>query len=62
MGSDVADMVSQRGISVTYDAVREWERKLAPLLSEALRKRCADMVGAWSGLIVGRVPSDRSPV
>jgi len=28
-----------RGIIFTHEAVRDWKAKLAPLLSEALRKR-----------------------
>jgi transposase-like protein len=45
---DMAEMFFQRGISFTHEAVREWERKLAPLLSEALRKRRRSQVGnSW---------------
>jgi putative transposase len=36
---DLAEMFLQRGIFFTHEAVREWESKLAPLLSETLRKR-----------------------
>jgi len=38
-------MVLQRGIILTHEAVRDWERKLAPLLSETLRKRRHSRVG-----------------
>ena len=41
---DLAEMFLQRGISFTHEAVREWESKLAPLLSETLRKR---RHGSW---------------
>jgi putative transposase len=45
---DVAEMFLQRGIIFTHEAVREWERKLAPLISGALRKRRSGMVGtSW---------------
>jgi putative transposase len=45
---DLAEMWLQRGIIVTHEAVREWESKLAPLLSEALRKRRSSQVGnSW---------------
>src|SRR5919109_3890620 len=45
---DLAEMFLQRGITVTHEAVREWESKLAPLLSEALRKRRYSQVGnSW---------------
>jgi putative transposase len=32
-------MFLQRGLIFTYEAVRDWEAKLAPLLSDVLRKR-----------------------
>jgi putative transposase len=45
---DLAEMFLQRGILFTHETVREWERKLAPLLSEALRKRRHGAVGqSW---------------
>jgi putative transposase len=45
---DLAEMFLQRGITVTHEAVQEWESKLAPLLSEALRKRRHGAVGkSW---------------
>jgi putative transposase len=38
----LAEMFLQRGIIFTHETVPHWEAKLAPLLSEALRKRrCA---------------------
>jgi transposase-like protein len=41
-------MFLQRGLGFTHEAVREWEAKLAPLLSEALRKRRYGVVGqSW---------------
>ncbi len=42
---DLAEMFLQRGIIFTHETVREWESKLAPLLSEALRKRRHGAVG-----------------
>jgi putative transposase len=36
---DLAEMFLQRGIIFTHEAVRDWEAKLAPLLSDVLRKR-----------------------
>jgi putative transposase len=36
---DLAEMFLQRGFIVTHEALREWESKLAPLLSQVLRKR-----------------------
>jgi putative transposase len=43
---DLAEMFLQRGMVFTHEAVRDWERKLAPLLSKALRKRRYGTVGA----------------
>src|SRR5919108_5062346 len=43
---DLAEMFLQRGIVFTHEAVRDWERKLAPLLGEALRKQRHGIVGA----------------
>jgi transposase-like protein len=41
-------MFLQRGIDFTHEAVRVWERKLAPFLSDALRKRRHRQVGnSW---------------
>jgi putative transposase len=45
---DLVEMFLQCGIIFTHEAVREWECKLAPLLSEALRKRRHGAVGqSW---------------
>jgi putative transposase len=43
---DLAEMFLQRGIIFTHEAVRDWERTLAPLLSETLRKRRYGTAGA----------------
>src|SRR5262245_52416525 len=45
---DLAEMFLQRSLVFTHEAVREWERKLAPLLSRALRKQRSGAVGnSW---------------
>jgi putative transposase len=45
---DVAEMFLQRGLIFTHEAVREWERQLAPLLGDTLRKRRHGAVGpSW---------------
>jgi putative transposase len=45
---DLVEMFLQRSIIFTHEAVRDWERKLAPLLSETLRKRRHSPVGtSW---------------
>ena len=36
---DVAEMLLQRGFAVTYETVREWEFRFAPLLAERLRAK-----------------------
>jgi putative transposase len=43
---DLAEMFLQRGLIFTHETVRGWEAKLAPLLSDALRKRRHGAVGA----------------
>jgi putative transposase len=44
---DLTEMFLQRGMIFSHEAMREWQRKLAPLLRGALRKRRYGMVG-WS--------------
>ncbi|GHO61708.1 hypothetical protein KSC_006000 [Ktedonobacter sp. SOSP1-52] len=34
---DLAEMFLERGVTFTYEAVREWERRFAPLLTEQLQ-------------------------
>src|SRR5918912_633638 len=36
---DLAEMFLIRGIAFSYEAVREWETKLTPILSDELRQR-----------------------
>ncbi len=45
---DLAEMFLQRGMIFSHEAVREWEHKLTPFLSDALRKRRHGAVGqSW---------------
>jgi putative transposase len=45
---DLAEMFLERGVVFTHEAVREWETKLAPVLSETLRKQRYGKVGrSW---------------
>ena len=45
---DLAEIFLLRGIVFTHEAVRDWETKLAPLLSDALRKRRSGKIGrSW---------------
>jgi putative transposase len=43
---DLAEMFLLRGIVFSYEAVREWEAKLAPLLADELRQRRHGKSGA----------------
>ena len=40
-------MLLIRGIVFTHKAVRDWEARLAPLLTEALRQRRKGKAGLW---------------
>src|ERR671932_163201 len=45
---DLPEMFSLRGIVFSYEAVREWEAKLTPALTENLRRRRRGKVGrSW---------------
>ena len=45
---DLTEMFLDRGVVFTHEAVREWETKLAPVLSETLRKQRRGKVGrSW---------------
>jgi transposase-like protein len=45
---DLAEMFLTRGVVVTHGAVREWEERFAPLLTEQLRpKRCGQTGASW---------------
>ena len=45
---DLAEMFLERGVTFTHEAVREWEAKLAPVLSETLHKHRRGRVGrSW---------------
>src|ERR687884_1425195 len=45
---DLAEMFLIRGIVFSYEAVREWEAKLAPRLADELRRRRRGKVGqSW---------------
>jgi len=44
----LAEMFLDRGVLFTHEAVREWETKLAPMLSEILRKQRRGKIGrSW---------------
>src|SRR5262245_57358985 len=45
---DVAEMFLERGLVFMHEAVREWESKLAPVLSATLRKHRRGKIGrSW---------------
>jgi len=45
---DLPEMVLERGMVFTYEAVREWEAQLAPRLSGTLRKHRRGRIGpSW---------------
>jgi putative transposase len=45
---DLPEMFLERGMVFTHEAVREWEARLAPLLSETLRKHRRGRIGhSW---------------
>jgi len=45
---DLAEMFLERGVTLTYEAVREWERRFAPLLTEQLRTKRRGKAGqSW---------------
>jgi len=45
---DLAKMFLDRGVTLTHEAVRKWEAKLAPVLGETLRKHRRGRAGrSW---------------
>jgi putative transposase len=45
---DLTEILLLRGLVFSHEAVRDWEAKIAPLLTDALRKRCKGKAGrSW---------------
>ena len=45
---DLAEMFLERGLVFTYEAIREWERRFAPLIAEQLRTKRRGQAGrSW---------------
>src|SRR6187200_732040 len=44
---DLAEMFLERGVVFTHEAVQEWETKLAPMLSETLRRQRGKVGRSW---------------
>ena len=45
---DLAEMFLERGLEFTYEAVRDWEARFAPLLTDVLRQQRRGAIGpSW---------------
>ena len=44
---DVEEMLAERGLDLTYEAVRRWVAKFGPLFARQLRKRRTRPTGRW---------------
>jgi putative transposase len=45
---DLAEILLLRGLVFSHEAIRDWEARLAPLLTDALRKRRKGKAGrSW---------------
>ena len=45
---DLAEMFLERGFQFTHEAVRDWEARFAPLLTEVLRRKRRGVIGtSW---------------
>ena len=44
---DVEDLLAQRGITVTYETIRQWCRNLGPAYARTLRRRRGRMGDTW---------------
>jgi transposase-like protein len=44
---DVEELLAQRGIEVSREAVRCWVIKFGPLIAANLRRRCGAPTGRW---------------
>ena len=47
---DLSEMFLERGVTFTYEAVREWERRVFPLLSKTILSKTRRQAGqSWEG-------------
>lgn len=44
---DVEEMLAQRGITVSYEAIRYWCRKFAPGFARSIRRQQRDVSHRW---------------
>ena len=47
---DVEDLLAQRGITVTYETIRQWCRTFGPAYARTLRRRRGHMGDTWLSL------------
>ena len=44
---DVEDLLAERGVTVSYEAIRSWRRKFGPAYARTLRRRQARLGDIW---------------
>src|SRR5580704_3718209 len=44
---DVEDLVTERGMAVSYETVRRWVNHFGPMIAGRLRKRCPKPHATW---------------
>jgi putative transposase len=44
---DVEELLAERGIQVSYEAIRLWFRKFGPAYAEQLRRRTSGLADKW---------------
>ena len=46
---DVEDLLAERGIGVSYEAIRFWRQKFGPVYARTLRRRQGRLDDVWHG-------------
>ena len=44
---DVEDLLAQRGVTVTYETIRQWRQRFGPVYARRLRRRGGRMGDTW---------------
>ena len=44
---DAEDLLAQRGVTVTYETIRQWCQRFGPVYARRLRRRCGRMGDTW---------------
>ena len=44
---DVEDLLAQRGVTVTYETIRQWRQRFGPVYARRLRRRRGRMGDTW---------------